>query len=84
MMDPRQIAKQVIQFNKTAFDHTFDAMNVLQEQTEKLMIAWMKQNPFMPGEANQSIKDWLKAYKKACTDYKTAVDESYKKLEELF
>lgn len=84
IMDPRQFARQIIQFNKTTFDNTFDSMTVLQEQTEKLMLAWMKQNPFMPREASQSVRDWLKSYKKACADYKAAVDESFKRTEEWF
>jgi len=41
-MDPKQIAKQIIQFNKTAFDNTFDALNVLQEQREKMMSMWKR------------------------------------------
>ena len=31
-MDQKQILKQMIQFNKAAFDNTFDAVTVLQEQ----------------------------------------------------
>ena len=30
-MDQKQIAKQMMEFNKTAFDNTFSAMIVLQE-----------------------------------------------------
>ena len=32
-MDQKQIAKQMMEFNKTAFDNTFNAMTVLQDQT---------------------------------------------------
>lgn len=83
-MDPKSIAKQMIQFNKTAFDNTFDAMTVLQEQTEKMMSTWMEQNPLLPAEGKKAINDWIKAYKKGCADYKAAVDESYKKVESFF
>jgi len=83
-MDPKQIAKQMIQFNKTAFDNTFDAMTVLQEQTEKMVAMWMDQAPLVPAEGKKAINDWLKAYKKGRGDFKAAVDENYKKVEKIF
>lgn len=83
-MDPKQIAKQMIQFNKTAFDNTFDAMTVLQEQTEKMIAMWMDQAPLIPVEGKKAINDWLKAYKKGRVDFKAAVDENYKKVEKFF
>ncbi|MCK9230389.1 MAG: hypothetical protein M0Q23_07835 [Syntrophales bacterium] len=84
MMDPKNVARQMIQFNKTAFDNTFDAMTVLQDQTEKMMGSWMDQNPMLPAEGKKAVNDWLKAYRKGWTDYKAAVDESYRKVEEFF
>ncbi|MCX5856489.1 MAG: hypothetical protein NTZ57_00995 [Deltaproteobacteria bacterium] len=83
-MDPKQIAKQMIQFNKTAFDNTFNAMTVLQEQTEKMMGMYLDQAPLLPAEGKKAIGDWLKAYKKGREDFKTAVDENYKKVENFF
>jgi len=82
-MDPKQIAKQIIQFNKTAFDNTFDALNVLQEQREKMMSMYLEQVPMMPAEGKKAIEDWLKAYKKGRDDFKSSVDENYKKVEEF-
>jgi hypothetical protein len=83
-MDPKQIAKQMMQFNKTAFDNTFDAMTVLQEQTEKMVGMYLEQAPLIPSEGKKAISDWLKAYKKGRVDFKAAVDENYKKVEEFF
>lgn len=83
-MDPKQIAKQMIQFNKTAFDNTFNAMTVLQEQTEKMMGMYLDQAPLLPAEGKKAISEWLKAYKKGREDFKTAVDENYKKVEDFF
>jgi hypothetical protein len=63
-MDPKQIANQMIQFNKTAFDNTFNAMTVLQEQTEKMVNMFLEQqSPWMPAEGKKAVTDWLKAYK---------------------
>ena len=38
-MEPKQIAKQLVDFNKKAFDNSFDAMAVIQDQTEKMITA---------------------------------------------
>ncbi len=40
-MDPKQMTKQMIDFNKTAFDNTFNAMTFLQDQTEKMVSMYM-------------------------------------------
>jgi hypothetical protein len=83
-MDPKQIAKQMLQFNKTAFDNAFDAMTALQEQTEKMMGMYLDQAPLLPAEGKKLINDWLKAYKKGRTEFKSATDENYKKVEDFF
>ncbi len=83
-MDPKQIAKQMIQFSKTSFDNTFDAMTALQEQTEKMMAMYLDQAPLLPEEGKKVINDWLKTYKKGRVDFKAAVDENYKKVAESF
>ncbi|MBA4396155.1 MAG: hypothetical protein C0394_02005 [Syntrophus sp. (in: bacteria)] len=83
-MDPKQIAKQMIKFNKTAFDNTFDAMAAVQEQTEKMMAMYLEQAPMLPAEGKKAISDWLKAYKKGRGDFKAAADENFKKVEDFF
>jgi len=83
-MDPKQILKQMIQFNKAAFNNTFDAVTVLQEQTEKLIATYLDQAPFLPTEGKKAITDWMKAYKKGRIEFKTAMDDNLKKIEEFF
>jgi hypothetical protein len=84
-MDPKQIANQMIQFNKTAFDNTFNAMTVLQEQTEKMVNMFLEQqSPWMPAEGKKAVTDWIKAYKRGREDFKAAVDDNYKKVEDFF
>lgn len=77
-MDPKQIAKQMIQFTKTTFDNTFDAITILQEQTEKLIGTYLEQAPMIPAEGKKAIADWMKAYNKGREEFKAAVDENYK------
>lgn len=83
-MDPKQFLKQMIQFNKTVFNNNFDAMAMLQEQTEKMFAKYMDQMPMLPAEGKKAINEWLKAYKKGCGDFKAAVEDNYKKVEAFF
>lgn len=83
-MEPKQIAKQMIDFNKTAFDNSFEAMTVLQDQAEKMVNAIIEQNTMIPAEGKKALADWISSYKKGRKDLKTAADESFKKVEAFF
>ena len=83
-MDPKQVTRQMMQFNKTAFDNTFNSMTVLQEQMEKMISRYLEQSFWLPAEGKAAINDWVKAYKKGRNDFKVAVDDNYKKVEDFF
>lgn len=83
-MDQKQIAKQMMEFNKTAFDNTFNSMTVLQDQTEKLVFRFLEKAPWFPEEGKKAVTEWVNAYKKGRDDFKTTTDESYKKVADYF
>lgn len=84
IMEPKQIAKQMVDFNKTAFDNSFEAMAVIQDQTEKMVQAMMQQTAFFPEEGKKLINDWIKTYKKGREEFKAAADDNFKKVESFF
>jgi hypothetical protein len=84
MMDPNQMLKQMLDFNKTAFDNTFNAMLTIQEQNEKMFNTFMDQATWMPDEGKKLIFEWINAYKKGCEDFKKAADDNYKKVVDYF
>ncbi len=83
-MDQKQIALQMIQFNKTAFDNSFNAMNMVYEQNEKMVGTFLQQATWMPAEGKKAIENWMQSYKKGCEDFKKLADENYQKVEEFF
>jgi hypothetical protein len=83
-MDSAKIAKQMIDFQKTTFDNTFSAMVMMQEQTERMANTILEQAAWMPEEGKKAVSDWVKAYKKGREDFKKAVDENFKKVEDFF
>jgi phage-related tail protein len=83
-MDQKQIARQMIQFNKTAFDSSFSAMTTAYEQNEKMVATFLDQATWLPENGRKAIDDWMQAYKKGCEDLKKMVDDSYQKVEAFF
>jgi len=84
MIDQKQIAKQMIQFNKAAFDNSFKAMSMVYEQNEKMVGTFIEQAAWLPGEGKKAISEWMNAYKKGCDSFKKTVDDQYKKVEDYF
>lgn len=83
-MDPQMMAKQMIDLQKTTFDNTFNAMVMVQGQSEKMLGAFLGQANWLPEEGKKAFDEWMKIYKKGCEDFKKTVDEGFKKLEDYF
>lgn len=83
-MDQKQITKQMIQFNKTAFDSSFNAMSMVYEQNETMFETFLTQATGLPEEGKKAIKDWMSAYRTGCNDFKKQVDDNYAKVDEYF
>ncbi len=83
-MDQYQMAKQMIDFNKTTFDSTFNAMVLLQDQAEKLVFDYLEKATWFPEEGKKAINEWVNSYKKARENFKNSYDESYKKITDYF
>ena len=80
-MEPLKMAKQMIDFQKATFDNTFEAMVLLQDQTERMAATFMEQATFLPEEGKKMVRDWVQTFKKGREEFKKAVDESFAKVE---
>ncbi len=83
-MNQAKVAKKMINFYKTTFDSSFNALSILQEQAEKMVKVSLEQAPWIPPEGKNAVDEWVKAYKKGRDDFKSAVDENYKKVDSYF
>ena len=75
--------KQMVQFNKNAFDKSYNAMEMLFEQNEKMTNSILGHAPWMPEEGKKAVNEWMQLYKKGCDDFKKTVDQTYEDLENL-
>jgi len=76
--------KQMIDFNKSAYENAFKNMNMLQEQMEKVINLYIDQASGMSEEGKKAAKEWASMYRKGFEDYRKLVDENFKKLEAFF
>lgn len=80
-MIPNQLFKQMTDFNRVAFNNAFNAMVMFQDQAEKMTQSLMDKSPLLPKEAAKAMEDWLKTYKQGREQFKSFMDENFKKAE---
>ena len=83
-MDQKQVFKQMVDFNKSAFNNAFNAMVMVQDQNETLANTMLNQATWIPEEGKKAIQEWVDTFKKGREDYKKTVDEAFKKVEAFF
>jgi polyhydroxyalkanoate synthesis regulator phasin len=83
-MDQKQIIKEMVEFNQSAFDNAFDAIVTIQDQTQQITKKMMDQADWMPEQGRKVIDNWVDVYKTSRTNFKVQVDNNYKQIEKLF
>ena len=83
-METEKFAKQMIDFQKAAFDNTFTAVTMLQDQAELMVNTVIDQATWLPEESRRVIDEMVGAYKKGRTDFKGVMDENFEKITDLF
>ena len=76
--------KQMVQFNKTAFNQGYDAMEMLWKQNEKMTHSLLDQAAWIPEEGKKTVNEWMRLFKKGCDDFKKTADQNYDTIEKLF
>ena len=83
-MDQKQMLKQMLSFNKAAFDNTFNALVTLQEQTERMCNTMLDQAAWLPEDGKKAIQNWVETYKSGRDTFRKSVDDSFAKVESFF
>jgi polyhydroxyalkanoate synthesis regulator phasin len=83
-MDQNAFVKQMLDFQKSTVDNSFNALKMVQEQTEKIARSFLDQANWLPEEGKKVVDQWVTAYKKGQEDYKKAMDDNFKKVEDYF
>lgn len=83
-MEQFNAIKQMVLFNKNAFDQGYHAMDMLRKQNEKMTNSFLDQATWLPEEGKKAVNEWMQLYKKGCDDFKRTADQNYEDVEKLF
>lgn len=79
-----KIGLQVLDFQKSTFNNTFNTLLKLQEQSEKIAESFMKDNTVIPDEGRKILDEWKLVMKKGQNEIKKSIDEGFSKAESFF
>jgi hypothetical protein len=83
-MEQKQLLKQMIEFNQAAFNNSFNAIVMLQEQFERVANTVLEQATWLPAEGRNAVENWVQSFKTGRDNYKQYMEESYKQVEKFF
>jgi hypothetical protein len=83
-METGKIAKQMMDFQKSTFNNTFNSMVAFQDQTERMVNVLMDQSVWLPEDGKKVVNEWGAAFKKGRDDFKKSVDDNFNKFEGFF
>jgi hypothetical protein len=81
-MDIRNMAKQVIEVQRSSFNNGYEALETIQDQAEKMANAFLAQAAWVPEDGKKELNELVKIYKKGREDLKHVIDDGYGKVEE--
>jgi hypothetical protein len=68
-------------FNKAAFDNSFNTMLMLQDQMERMAKVYVEQATGISAETKNAVNEWTQLYKKGLADFRSMIDEGFKRVE---
>jgi hypothetical protein len=83
-MEPAKMTQQMIEFQKTAVESSFQAMALFQGHAEKVLQMVLNQAAWLPEGSKKALDEWTNTYKKGCEGFKQAVDMSFARAENFF
>jgi len=80
-----KIAGQGIEFQKAAFDNTFNVISMFQDQTEKAFYSFLEGSMWpMPEEGKKMLNEWVQSLKKGREEFKKVMDDGFIRVENYF
>lgn len=78
------IQRQLVEFQKSMFDSTFDAIVGFQDRQEELFNEMVEKSQMLPDEGKQIVREWIETYKKSREDFRDTVESSYNLVDDYF
>jgi len=82
-MDQRAMQKMVVEGMRSGMLMTFDTMNSVQEQMEKMWKTLLDQSGELQKEGEKVMGDWLENMRKGREEFRRNLEGGLRKMEEL-
>ena len=69
--------RRALDFQKRAFDTTFDMVAQMQERREEAIVNWTEKSERLPAEAKSLVQEWTRLFQDGRNSYRAAVDSSF-------
>ena len=79
-----RVMEQMVDFQKSTFDSTYDSMATLQKQGRKLVDMTMDQNPWFPDNGKKIINQWSDVAQKNRDELKSLMDNNFSRMRDCF
>ena len=73
----RDYQKQMLEFQKNAFDTSFESFVTFQEQQGRFISDLVERTTGIPEEGKEFVQQWVETFRRGREDYKATVDKSY-------
>ena len=80
----RNFQRQLVEFQKAAFEGTFDAIIAFQDQQEQYVNNLLDQSNALPEEGKEVVHEWIDTLKRGRDDFKSTLDKSYELIDQYF
>lgn len=82
-MDPKMMQKTVMEGMRSGMLMSFDTMNSVQEQMEKMWRTLLDQGGDLQKEGEKVLQEWLENMRKGREEFRRNLEEGLRKMEEL-
>ena len=69
--------RRVLDFQKRAFDTSFDMVAQMQERREEAIINWVEKSERLPAEVKGLVQEWTRLFQDGRSSYRAAMDSSF-------
>lgn len=82
-MDAGKITYQVLDFQKNAFNNSFNAIALYQEKTEEMAYSFLENHMGIPSQLQKNISMWSEYFKENQNIIKQRLDNNFKMLQSI-
>lgn len=83
-MESKQLAKQIIDFNKSIANSGFEVFELMQAQLEDMANLFCNQSPWLSDTGKSLYEGWQRGYKSGVAAWRDSVNAGFVQVERLW